>query len=106
MRSRPGRTEEVFEEALSNYEENEFVRFAGKFGVKSLSKLSLATQKKTLLRMLEAMENKKFIGQYIPWFEQTVNLNIHHKVFVGPGVYHRVVALLSKLHETKLLKSF
>ena len=78
----------------------------GKFGVKSLSKLSLATQKKTLLHMLEAMENKKFIGQYIPWFEQSVNLNIHRKVFVGPGIYHRVVALLSKLHETKLLKRF
>ena len=42
MRSRPGRTEEVFEEALSNYEENEFVRFVGKFGVKSLSKLRKA----------------------------------------------------------------
>ena len=42
----PGRTEEVFEEALSNYEEREFVRFVGKFGVESLTKLSLATQKK------------------------------------------------------------
>ena len=55
---RPGRTEEVFEEALSNYEEREFVRFVGKFGVESLTKLSLATQKKTMLRMLEAMEEK------------------------------------------------
>jgi hypothetical protein len=106
MKIRAGRTEEVFEEALSNYEENEFVRFAGKFGVKSLSKLSLATQKKTLLYMLEAMEGKKFIPQYIPWFEQAVNLNIHNKVFVGPGVYERVVTLLTKLHEKKLLKSF
>ena len=58
MEVRPGRTEEVFEEALSNYEEREFVRFVGKFGVESLTKLSLATQKKTMLRMLEAMEEK------------------------------------------------
>ena len=56
--------------------------------------------------MLEAMEKKKFIPQYIPWFEQAVNLNIHNKVFVGPGVYQRVVTLLTKLHEKKLLKSF
>ena len=101
---RPGRTEEVFEEALSNYEEREFVRFVGKFGVESLTKLSLATQKKTMLRMLEAMEEKKFVGQYIPWLEQTVNLGIQHQVFAGPGIYHRFVELLKKLHETKLLK--
>ena len=101
---RPGRTEEVFEEALSNYEEREFVRFVGKFGVDSLTKLSLTTQKKTLIKMLEAMEEKKFIGQYMPWLEQTVNLGIQHQVFAGPGIYHRFVALLKKLHETKLLK--
>ena len=100
----PGRTEEVFEEALSNYEEREFVRFVGKFGVESLTKLSLATQKKTMLRMLEAMEEKKFVGQYIPWLEQTVNLGIQHQVFAGPGIFHRLVALLKKLQETKLLK--
>ena len=96
--------EEVFEEALSNYEEREFVRFVGKFGVDSLTKLSLTTQKKTLIKMLEAMEEKKFIGQYMPWLEQTVNLGIQHQVFAGPGIYHRFVALLEKLHEIKLLK--
>ena len=54
--------------------------------------------------MLEAMEEKKFVGQYMPWLEQTVNLGIQHQVFAGPGIFHRLVALLKKLQETKLLK--
>ena len=33
-----------------------------------------------------------------------MNLGIQHQVFAGPGIFHRLVALLKKLQETKLLK--
>ena len=106
MESRPGRTEEVFEDALGAYDEKEFVRFIGKFGAGYLSKLALSTQKQVLSKMVDAMEKKLFIGQYVPWIEEAVRLGIHRRIFAGPGMFQRVVDLLSALKETKLLKRF
>ena len=104
--SKPGEAQELFEEALNSSDDKYFIHLVGTIGIECLKSLALSTQKRVLVKMLQSMEKKQFIGQYLPWFEEIVRLDIQHKVFTGPGIYQRVIDLLGNLNERKLLNRF
>ena len=105
-RSRAGEAQESFEQALNTPDDRQFIQLVGAVDVRNLSTLALTTQKRVLLKMLQSMEKKQFIGQYLPWFEEAVRIGIQQKVFSGPGVYQRTTDLLENLKERRLLNKF